>query len=103
MQMSREHEMIGADLEGYTIVTELDSYPSHSIFLGENSSGNAACERVYIKLLDVGHNHSPQNILQEISSLQRLHHPHILPILSSGNYNDTTLYVLTEYMALGSL
>ncbi len=103
--MLSEHNMIGKDLEDYHIVTELSSDSSCRTFVGESISLKTAYKLVFIKLLDTAHALSQeerQSVIQAFPRIQQLHHPHILPILSTGLHKDIP-YIITEYIAASSL
>src|SRR5882724_3083061 len=103
--MLRETDLLNEDLEGYRITVELASQPTSRIFLGDSISQNTPYQRVVVKLLNTIHSDilpEQQPILQIISSLQQLHHPHILPIQSAGIYKEMP-YLISEYIASGSL
>src|SRR5690348_13595477 len=103
--MLSEHNIIGKDLEDYHIVTELSSDSSCRTFLGESISLKTSYKLVFIKLLDAEQAHTQeerQSFLQAFPLIQQLHHPHILPILSTGFYKDVP-YIITEYIATSSL
>ncbi len=46
--------------------------------------------------------HKRQQFLEEVQLLSKLKHPHILPILDAGFYEDAP-YIVTDYLADGSL
>jgi serine/threonine protein kinase len=103
--MLRETDLLNEELEGYRITAELDSHHDNHIFLGDSISPNTPCQRVIVKLLNTTHSDillEQQPILDTVSSLQQLHHPHILPIQSVGIYKDMP-YLISEYIASGSL
>jgi serine/threonine protein kinase len=103
--MLSENDLAGKDLDGYHMAAELESSASSRIFLGESISPLASSKRVIVKLLHEVDENTQQkrgNIPQAITAVQQLQHPHILPILSAGIYNDIP-YLITDYAAAGSL
>jgi serine/threonine protein kinase len=102
----KDNELSGETIEGYHVVTELGFSSACRSFLGERISPTAPHEQVVIKRwYAAAENRTQQeleNLLQELAQLQKLSHPHILPILSTGRHKDIP-YSLTEYVTSGSL
>lgn len=97
--------LVGEDLEGYHVIVELGADASGRIYLGESIAPAAPQQRVVIKLLDmiqVEVQEEQERLLQKVATLQQLHHPHILPLLSAGIYKNMP-YVVMEYVGAESL
>jgi serine/threonine protein kinase len=96
--MLSENDLANKDLDGYHVATELEADASGRIFLGESISPMASSKHVIIKFLRLTGEDTQQEreeVLQAITAIQQLHHPHILPILSAGIYKDIP-YIITE-------
>ncbi|MDQ6661448.1 MAG: serine/threonine protein kinase [Chloroflexota bacterium] len=100
--------MIGAEksirqlVSNYRIVEEIHSSSLTSVYQAEHTL--FARRPVALKVF---HSialspHKSEQFLQEAQLLKRLKHPHILPILDVG-ISDGIPYIVTEYMAKGSL
>jgi serine/threonine protein kinase len=101
----KENELFGESIEGYRLVAELMLHSANRSFLGERRFPNAPYGRAVIKLwyaADHKLQQEPLRILQELFRLQRLSHPHILPMMSVGTHKGVP-YSITEYVASGSL
>ena len=75
----------------YTIERELGGGGMSRVFIAEEI---ALGRRVVIKVLpaDLSGNVSLARFKREISLAARLQHPHIVPLLSVGTFNDCTFY-----------
>jgi serine/threonine protein kinase len=105
--MMRSNDLINENFAGYHITAEHSSTRVSTTFLGESivPTTGIGSRRVLIKMLSVTDSatlQERQEILQKIVSLQQLHHPHILPILSVGMHNDIP-YMIMEYLETQSL
>ncbi len=105
LSMVRDVSLINENFEGYHITSELGSNAFSPTFLGDRIAPAAPYQRVIIKLLSSSPTYDQQrqqDILQKISVLQKLQHPHILPIIAAGIHKDMP-YIMTEYQPSGSL
>jgi serine/threonine protein kinase len=93
---------IGKMIRGYRVGAEISNTSLSCVYRGEQ---NIPSERIVaIKLWHALHL-SPQKqhqFLQEVRLLKMLKHPHLLPILDTGIYDDMP-YLVTAYAARGSL
>ena len=99
--MPKKDHNKSASFGDYRQITELSSSTFSRILLGEKSSSGEHGQRVVIKWLyttPMSVQEERDNFLQEVHPLRQLHHPHILPILAAGFYNDTP-YLVMEYAA----
>ncbi len=103
--MIRNDDLVHENLAGYRITGKYSSTVFSTTFVGESISPTATSQRVLIKMLSTAGAHTQQEreeILQKIAFLQKMHHPHILPILATGMHEGTP-YIITEYLTLESL
>lgn len=93
---------IGKLIGNYRVDAEISNNGLSCVYRGEQSSPT---ERVVaIKLWYTIHLPPLKQLqfLQEVRVLKMLKHPHLLPILDSGIYEDSP-YLVTEYISNGSL
>src|SRR5437660_196435 len=101
--MEKQYYSAGKILGGYYIIDELASGASSKLFLARSSSDSE--QKVVVKLLlstPVYTQKEQELFLQEVRLHQRLHHPHILPILDAG-IDQTTPYIVIPYVPDDSL
>src|SRR6266566_6109302 len=92
----------GRKIGGYRVGAEISNTSSSCVYRGEQNTPPE--RRVAIKLWHALHL-SPYNqhqFLREVRLLKMLKHPHLLPILDSGIYDDLP-YLVTAYAARGTL
>lgn len=85
--------LTGLFAERYQIERELGHGATAIVYLAHD---NKQSREIALKVLskDLAHALGPQRFLQEILLTARLHHPHILPIFDSGEWNGMLYYVL---------
>lgn len=98
---------IGQVIGGYQIERMLNTGATGAVFLGRSTT--APQTLVAIKLLVIPWNASPEDqanfrarFRREAQTLQQLHHPHILPLLSFGEEAGLP-YMVLPYMEGGTL
>src|SRR5215472_4048383 len=102
MSMIGAHAFIGRLIGSYRIDAVISSSPFNHVYRGELNFHTG--HFVAIKLWHTIHL-SPQkqlHFLQEARLLKMLKHPHLLPILDMGIYEDIP-YLITAYAPKGSL
>ncbi|HLZ62138.1 MAG TPA: serine/threonine-protein kinase [Ktedonosporobacter sp.] len=101
--MTQNTAFIGQHIGNYQITQELAKGGFGSVYLAHHRY--LPDRTVVIKLLHTHYLTSAeerQHFLQEAQMLEKLRHPHILPILDVG-VDDSILYLVTEYAQGGSL
>ncbi len=85
--------LTGLFAERYVIERELGHGATAVVYLAQDNKHNRA---IALKVLskDLAHALGPERFLREIQFTTRLHHPHILPIFDSGEWNGMLYYVL---------
>lgn len=85
--------LTGLFAERYMIERELGHGATAVVYLAHDNKHD---REIALKVLskDLAHALGPQRFLQEIHLTARLHHPHILPIFDSGEWNGLLYYVL---------
>jgi eukaryotic-like serine/threonine-protein kinase len=85
--------LTGLFAERYLIERELGHGATAVVYLAHDNKHD---REIALKVLskDLAHALGPQRFLQEIHLTARLHHPHILPIFDSGEWNGLLYYVL---------
>jgi serine/threonine protein kinase len=85
--------LTGLFAERYMIERELGHGATAVVYLAHDKKHD---RQIALKVLskDLAHALGPQRFLQEIHLTARLHHPHILPIFDSGEWNGMLYYVL---------
>ena len=100
--MASRSPYIGRYVGNYKITAEIDCGSFGCVYRAQH----AFLPRIAaVKLLHTAHLHSPDaydNFLREARLLERLKHPHILPIYEFG-VDDDVPYLVTEYASGGSL
>lgn len=83
----------GLFAERYEIARELGHGATAVVYLAHDTKHD---REIALKVLsqDLAHALGPQRFLREIHLTSRLHHPHILPIFDSGEWNGLLYYVL---------
>lgn len=103
MQQADVPNRIGEVIGNYRIVQEIDSGGSGTVYLAEHlilDGRRVAIKVLHPDLLSEEHAH----ILQEARLLEKLKHPHILPVIDVGFFGPMNLpCILTEYAPGGSL
>ncbi|MDQ6718881.1 MAG: serine/threonine protein kinase [Gemmatimonadota bacterium] len=85
--------LTGLFAERYVIERELGHGATAVVYLARDNKHN---RDIALKVLskDLAHALGPERFLREIQFTTRLHHPHILPIFDSGEWNGMLYYVL---------
>jgi tRNA A-37 threonylcarbamoyl transferase component Bud32/tetratricopeptide (TPR) repeat protein len=85
--------LTGLFAERYEIERELGHGATAVVYLAHDNKHD---RQIALKVLskDLAHALGPQRFLREIHLTARLHHPHILPIFDSGEWNGLLYYVL---------
>lgn len=85
--------LTGLFAERYEIERELGHGATAVVYLAQDAKHD---RQIALKVLgkDLAHALGPQRFLREIHLTSRLHHPHILPIFDSGEWNGMLYYVL---------
>src|SRR5437868_1301984 len=85
--------LTGLFADRYHIERELGHGASAVVYLAHDKKHD---RDIALKVLskDLAHALGPQRFLQEIHLTSRLHHPHILSIYDSGEWNGLLYYVL---------
>jgi serine/threonine protein kinase len=97
-----EHTCIEKQISHYRLLDRIGSSPLCHVYRAEHLQ--LTQHIVTIKVFQVP-SLSPQKrqqFLQEVQLLSKLKHPHILPILDAGFYEDAP-YIVTDYLLDGSL
>jgi serine/threonine protein kinase/tetratricopeptide (TPR) repeat protein len=83
----------GLFAERYMIERELGHGATAVVYLAHDNKHD---RQIALKVLskDLAHALGPERFLREIHLTARLHHPHILPIFDSGEWNGLLYYVL---------
>lgn len=92
-------QLIHAIIEHYSIERHLARGGMADVFLARDQQRG---DEVAIKLVLQGLGEQSDRFLREAQAMTTLHHPHILPGLSSGAY-ENWYYLVMPYMAHGSL
>ena len=92
----------GRKIGGYRVGAEISNTSLSCVYQGEQNTPPE--RRVAIKLWHALHlsPHKQHQFLQEVRLLKMLKHPHLLPILDTGIYDDLP-YLVTAYAARGTL
>lgn len=95
-------DLIGQEIGNYRLLTKLASGGFGNVYLAQHTL--LPERRVAIKLLHtfLSSQEERGQFLQEARLLERLKHPHILPLIDVG-VSDALPYLVTEYAAGGSL
>jgi eukaryotic-like serine/threonine-protein kinase len=85
--------LTGLFAERYLIERELGHGATAVVYLAHDKKHD---RQIALKVLskDLAHALGPERFLREIHMTSRLHHPHILPIFDSGEWNGMLYYVL---------
>ena len=85
--------LTGLFAERYMIERELGHGATAVVYLAHDTKND---RQIALKVLskDLAHALGPERFLREIHLTARLHHPHILPIFDSGEWNGMLFYVL---------
>jgi Serine/threonine protein kinase len=92
-------QLIHAIIEHYSIERHLARGGMADVFLARDQQRG---DEVAIKIVLQGLGEQSERFLREAQAMTTLHHPHILPGLSSGAY-ENWYYLVMPYMAHGSL
>ncbi|MEO8971057.1 MAG: serine/threonine-protein kinase [Ktedonobacteraceae bacterium] len=100
--MIGENNFISKQIDTFRLITELSSGELNSTYKAEQVQSSPRV--VVFKLFHAVHlpEMKQERFLQEIRLLKKVRHPHILPVLSGGFYEDSP-YIVSEYAARGSL
>lgn len=96
---------LSSSVGGIHIIREISTGPSNCVFLGKRTYHSGKEVMVALKVfqfpLEEVQRHK-ESFLKEVQFLQKLRHPHILPIISTG-IDRGVPFVATEYSPYGSL
>jgi serine/threonine protein kinase len=100
--MIGENNFTSKQIDTFRLITELSSGQLNSTFKAEQVQSSPRV--VVFKLFHAVHlpEINRERFLQEIRLLKKVKHPHILPVLAGGFYEDSP-YIVSAYAAHGSL
>ncbi len=100
--MIGENNFTSKQIDTFRLITELSSGQLNSTFKAEQMQSSPRV--VIFKLFHAVHlpEIKRERFLQEIRLLKKVKHPHILPVLAGGFYEDSP-YIVSAYAAHGSL
>lgn len=102
MVMIGENNLIGKQIDTFRLITKLSSGELNSTYKAEQMQPSPRV--VVFKLFSPVHlpEIKRERFLQEIRLLKKVKHPHILPVLDGGCYEDSP-YIVSAYAAHSSL
>lgn len=102
--MSYNNSYVGTQVGNYRVTSELASGGFGSVYLAQHTilSGRLAVFKV-LHAVYLSAQNERESFLQEAQLLEKLKHPHILPIFDVGLYQNMVPYIIAEYAQHGSL
>ena len=102
--MSFNATYVGTQVGNYRVTSQLASGGFGSVYLAQHMflSGRVAVFKV-LHAVYLSATSERESFFQEAQWLEKLKHPHILPILDVGLYQNTVPYIIAEYAQHGSL
>ena len=102
--MSFHSTYVGIQVGNYRVTSQLASGGFGSVYLAQHIflTGRVAVFKV-LHAVYLSATNERESFFQEAQWLEKLKHPHILPILDVGLYENTVPYIIAEYAQHGSL